>query len=75
MDDSSTLPGTALPDDATVPEIPVLPYLHLGLDSYESVISKYGLKFNADNPWKVLEGIPIDPEHLGPLDEIVAFIW
>jgi hypothetical protein len=23
----------------------------------------------------VLEGIPIDPEHLGPLDEIVAFIW
>jgi hypothetical protein len=69
MDDSSTLTGTTtLPDDVTVP------YLRLGLDSYETVISKYGLNSNKDNPWKALEGIPIDPEHLHPLVETIAFL-
>jgi hypothetical protein len=75
MEDSYTLPGTTLPDDVTVPEIPVLPYLRLGLDSYESVISKYGSNFNADNPWKALEGAPVDPERLRTLVETIAFLY
>jgi hypothetical protein len=72
MDDSFTLTGTTtLTDDAstltvttTLPDDIMVPYLCLGLDSHETVIEKYGFNFNEDNPWKALEGVHIDPEHL-----------
>jgi hypothetical protein len=77
MDDSSTLTGTTtLPDDVTtLPDDVTVPYLCLGLDSYQTVIEKYGLNITEDNPWKALEGLPIDPEHLRPLVETIAFLY
>jgi hypothetical protein len=64
MDESSTLTGTTtLPDDVTtLPDDVTVPYLRLGLDSYQTVLEKYGLNIIEDNPWKALEGFPIDPD-------------
>jgi hypothetical protein len=76
MADSVSLSGTTLPDDGTLIETQVPPYYHrLGLDSYETVISKYGVTVDEENPWKALLGIPIDPVHLRPLVETIGFLY
>ncbi len=76
MADSVSLSGTTLPDDGTLIETQVPPYYHqLGLDSYETVISKYGVTVDEKNPWKAQLGIPIDPVHLRPLVETIRFLY